>query len=398
MTTANVLFTEEDAKYIIDCRRTLHRWPEGGFELPKTVSFVEEQLDSMGIEHTDKYGLSSVVAFINYKKEGKLPVVAIRADMDALPVVEKTGLPFASEREGYMHACGHDGHTAMLLGVARVLKRIEGTLKCRVKLLFQASEESSFDKRSGAKLMCDDGVLDDVDMVVACHVDNNIDVGVLGIHKGPCTTNSNPITLEFFGRSSHATRPEEASDALAMAVLFIDEYNKGLEALVKPGEVVFSAVCALHTGGDSYNVISDYARIKMTLRTYNDEVNDRIENHIRALANSCSKKFGGSVKVDAGINYPATINDPKTCDLVHKAQVKVVGEKNAIEVGYDRISEDFSFYSRIRSSCFFKLGTRNEKKRCIQALHSNDFLIDENALSIGCKTFVQFVLDRSEEA
>ena len=398
---ANKLFTPEDERFIIDCRRTLHKWPEGGFDLPRTVEFVKAKLDSLGVRHSEDYGISSVVGFINYNRipdDPKPLTIAIRADMDALPVVEKTGLPFASEREGYMHACGHDGHTAVLLGVARVLKRIENQLKCRVKLIFQASEESSFDKRSGAKLMCDDGVLDDVDMIVGCHVDNGYNTGVLAIRKGPCSSNSNPITVEFFGKSAHATHPEAASDALAMAVEFVSEYKKELPTLSKPGEIVVSSVCSLHTGGDSYNVISDYARIKMTLRTFSDEANDRVENRIRTLADSCAKEFGGTAKVDAKINYPANFNDDKVCDLMHKAHAKVVGEDNAIDAELDLTSEDYSYFARIRPSCYFRLGTRNEKKNCIQALHSNDFLIDEDALSVGCKAFVQFVLDRSEEA
>ena len=393
---ANDIFTEEDKAFIVDCRRTIHRWPEGGFDLPRTVAFVESQLDKMGVEHTDRYGISSIVGYINYglSSEGGRPyTVAIRADMDALPVTEKSGLVFASEREGYMHACGHDGHTAVLLGVARVLKRMEKKLTCRVKLIFQASEESAFDKRSGAKLMCDDGVLDDVDVIVGCHVDNNYPCGVLGIHPGPCSSNSNPITVEFFGKSCHATHPEQGADALAMAVRFVNDYQYLLTRHVAPDEVVASSVCSLHTGTDSYNVISDYARIKMTLRTFSDDTNDRIENLIRLLADSCAQQFGGTAKVDARINYPANFNDDEICAKMHSAHAKVVGEKNSIVAGLDITSEDYAYFARIRPSCYFRLGTRNEQKGCTQALHSNNFLIDEDALSIGCKAFVQFVLD-----
>ncbi|MBQ2050557.1 MAG: amidohydrolase [Spirochaetales bacterium] len=393
---ANDIFTDEDKAFIIDCRRTLHRWPEGGFDLPRTVAFVESRLDLMGVDHSDSYGISSVVGYINYglSTEGGHPyTVAIRADMDALPVTEKTGLAFASEREGYMHACGHDGHTAVLLGVARVLKRIENRLNCRVKLIFQASEESAFDKRSGAKLMCEDGVLDDVDVIVGCHVDNKYPCGVLGIHPGPCSSNSNPITVEFFGKSSHATHPEEGADALAMAVRFINDYQYLLTRHVAPDEVVASSICSLHTGNDSYNVIADYARIKMTLRTFSDETNDRIESHIRSLASSCAEQFGGSARVDAGINYPANYNDDAVCAMMHSAHSKVVGEENAIVAVLDITSEDYSYFARIRPSCYFRLGTRNEQRGCTQELHSNDFMIDEDALAIGCKAFVQFVLD-----
>lgn len=396
---ANDLFTEDDNAYMLECRRTIHRWPEGGFDLPRTVAFVESQLDGMGIEHTGKYGISGVVGYINYGhinygNAGAKPyTVAIRADMDALPVTEKTGLPFSSERPGIMHACGHDAHTAVLLGVARVLKRNEDRLGCRVKLIFQASEESAFDKRSGAQLMCNDGVLDDVDVIVGCHVDNNYPAGVLGIHPGPCSSNSNPITVEFFGKASHATHPEQGCDALAMAVRFVNDYQYALTRQTDPSEVVASSVCSLRTDNDSFNIIADHAVVKMTLRTFSDDTNDRIENLIRSIAHSSATALGGTCKVEAGINYPFNYNDPSVCASMHAAHAKVVGEENAITAGLDITSEDFSFYSKIRPSCYFRLGTRNEEKGCTQALHANDFMIDEDALATGCKAFVQFVLD-----
>lgn len=397
---ANKIFQEEDNAFMIECRRAIHRWPEGGFDLPKTVEFVKAKLDSLGVSYSEEYGISSVVGFINYDRIPDFPkpmTIAIRADMDALPITENTGLPFASEREGFMHGCGHDAHTAILLGVAKVLKRIEGQLRCRVKLLFQASEETAIDKRSGAKFMCEDGVMDDVDIIVGGHVDNTYDVGTLAIRPGVCHSNSNTITVEFFGRASHATHPEQGADALAMAVRFINDYQYVLTRQVNPGEIVASSVCSLHTGGDSYNIVSDYAKIKMTLRTFSVETNDRIEALIRSIADSSAKQLGGTAKVDAGLNYPANCNDPRICELMRIAFAEVVGEENVREAEVSVGSEDFAFFAKLKPSCFFKLGTRNEKKGCTQILHSTDFMIDEDALEIGCKAFVQFVLDRSEE-
>ena len=394
---ANDILTKEDEQFMIDCRRTIHSWPEGGFDLPETLKFIKSELDKAGVPYTDSYGLSSLTAYINkdlVSEDGSRPfTIAVRADMDALPVKECTGLPFASRREGVMHACGHDAHTAMLMGLAKVLKRLEGSLACRVKLLFQASEESAFDKRSGAKMMCDDGVLDDVDVVLGCHVDPHYDTGILGIHVGPCSSNSNPITIEFSGRSSHATHPEGGADALAMAVKFINDYQYVLTRQVSPAEVVASSVCSLHTSSDNFNVVSDRAVIKMTLRTFSDETNDFIEGKIRTLANNSAKEMGGSAKVDAKINYPAMFNDAKVCAAMHKSHAKVVGEENAIEAELDITSEDFSYFSRIRPSCYFRLGIRNEKIGSFKALHANDFMVDEAAMAIGAKAYIQFILD-----
>ena len=394
---ANEVFTKEDEAFIIDCRRTIHSWPEGGFDLPETLRFVKSNLDAFGVPYSEDYGLSSLVGYINKEKvnaDGSRPfTIAVRADMDALPVKECTGLPFASKREGVMHACGHDAHTAMLIGLAKILKRLEGKLACRVKLLFQASEESAFDKRSGAKLMCEDGVLDDVDVVIGCHVDPHYNTGLLGIHVGPCSSNSNPITIEFFGRSTHATHPEGGADALAMAVKFINDYQYVLTRQVDPSEVVASSVCSLHTSSDNFNVVSDYAILKMTLRTFSDETNDFIEKQIKTIAQGVASQLGGSAKVDAGINYPANFNDAKVCTAMRKSHIKVVGEENAIDAELDITSEDFSYFSRIKPSCYFRLGIRNEDLGSTKALHANDFLVDEDAMAFGAKAFLQFVLD-----
>lgn len=388
---ANDIFTEDDQNYIIQCRRILHQWPEGGFDLPKTLAFVKGQLDLLGIPSTEEYGLSSLVGFINPGK-GAI-TMAIRADMDALPVNEKTGYDFASQREGFMHACGHDAHTAILLGCAKVLKRLESQLTCSVKLIFQASEESAFDKRSGAKLMCDDGVLDDVCVVLGLHVDNNVPVGCIGIHEGPCSSNSNPINVQFFGKSAHATKPEAGCDALAMAVKFINDYQYVLTRLVSPSEPVASSVCSLHTGSDNYNVISDYADIKMTLRTFSDQANDLIEGQIRRLADNAASEMGGTAKVSACINYPAGYNDSKVTELLKSSMAKVVGKDHIVDSGLEMSSEDFSFFSRLRPGAYMRLGTGNPDKLCTQALHANDFRIDEDGFANGAKAFIQFVLD-----
>ena len=170
--------------------------------------------------------------------------------------------------------------------------------------------------------------------------------------------------------------------------------NRGMAKMdVNPAEVVASSVCSLHTSTDSYNVIADYAVIKMTLRTFSDETNDFVEGLIRDIAQASASQMGGTCKVDARINYPANMNDAAVCAKMRKAHIEVVGESNAVDAELDITSEDYSYFSRLRPSCYFRLGTRNEEKGCTQELHSNDFQIDEAALSIGAKAFVQFVLD-----
>ena len=189
-------FQTDDSDYIIGIRRELHMHPEIGFELPNTVALVKRELEKMGIEYTEKYGRSSIVATINDSCE--LFTIGIRADMDALPIEETNDIPYKSLNDGKMHACGHDAHTAMLLGTARALKRAEEKLSCRVKLIFLACEEGTV-ACSGAELMVADGVMDDIDIIIGLHVENWLDSGCIGVCPGPSMAASNPIDIEFFG-------------------------------------------------------------------------------------------------------------------------------------------------------------------------------------------------------
>lgn len=195
---------DEVFSYVVSVYRELHAHLEIGFDLPLTVSIVKRELDSIGISYTERYGQCSVVAQIGDQSD--LPTVALRADMDALPVCEITGLPFASKIDGVMHACGHDSHTAILLGVAKVLKERENELPCNVRFFFQPSEEGAV---SGAKMMVDNGCLEGVDVCVCTHCEPTLPTGTIGYRRGPLMAACAPITLRFHGITSHATIPEK---------------------------------------------------------------------------------------------------------------------------------------------------------------------------------------------
>ncbi len=213
-----------DKDYIINLRRELHEYPEVGFELPRTLALVRRELERIGVEYSEEYGESSIVATINPEK--KKFTIGIRADMDALPINEKNDIPYKSKIEGKMHACGHDAHTAMLLGTAKALFDMRERIDCRVKLLFQPSEEGI---RSGAEEMVSHGVMDDIDVIVGMHVENWLESGNVGVCKGASMASSRNIKLEFFGRTAHATLPQTGHDALAAAV---SAYN-GIQTMLK---------------------------------------------------------------------------------------------------------------------------------------------------------------------
>ena len=267
-----------DKDYILSLRRELHMYPELEFELPKTLALIRRELDTMGIPYTEDYGKSSIVAFLNPDCKGFS--IALRADTDALPLTEKTDLPYASRHPGIMHACGHDAHTAMLLGTAKALKAVEKELDCKVVLLFQACEEGEF---SGAKLMIADGIADLADIFVGMHIENWLDVGTVGICPGVCMAASHPLYIEFFGKSAHATLPQSGVDTLAMAV---ETYNGIMNLKATQMNPFDQYVCTVGmlSAGTTDNVIPDYAQIKVSLRTYDTKLEAFIVDNIRKIA------------------------------------------------------------------------------------------------------------------
>lgn len=379
--------SEMDRDYIVGLRRELHMYPEVGFDLPKTLAIVRRELDQTGIPYTERYGKSSIVADMGDRQAGF--TIGVRADMDALPINETNDVPYKSRHPGMMHACGHDAHTAMLLGTARALKSVESDLRCRVKLIFQACEEG---EQSGARLMVEDGVMDDVDIILGLHVENSLDSGRIGICPGPSMAASRPVILEFFGQSAHATLPHSGRDALAMAVKTYNDIQLVLSREVDPFEKCVCSVGALNAGSTT-NVIPDYAKMQISVRTYNSGLDRFLFERISTIAANASKEMGGTVKITSDVKaYPVT-NDPVLSQKLLESAAKVVGVENTGTFPIKMSSEDFSFYLSKKPGVFFRLGTRNKAKNCTTLPHNSSFSIDEDSLPIGSKTCVQFVLD-----
>ena len=383
------LFCQEDEEYVVAIRREIHQFPETEYDLPVTTALVKRELDAMGIPYTEKYGKMSIAAELNPGGKG---CTAIRADMDALPVTEKTGYPFSSKNPGKMHACGHDAHTAILLGTARVLKRIEDELPCRVRLIFQPCEEGA---DSGGRMLEAGGVMEGVDAIVALHCDNEVEVGKIGICKGASTTTRHRYHLEFFGKTAHAASPQAGCDALAMAV---KTYN-GIQTISRrldPSEPYLLSIGALR-GGKVDNVVCDYADMLISVRTFAPERDTLICEQIHMIAEHAAEEMGGSVRVDDRVEAPAVMNDPLLSEQMREAADKELGEGSGIDIPPKMSSEDFSFLMKETPGCLIRLGTRNEALGCTQALHNPDFRIDEDSLMNGVKTFVRFILDRKAQ-
>ena len=376
-----------DKEYIIKIRRELHEYPEIGFDLPRTLALVRRELSAMDIPYTEKFGESAIVAYINPNKTDF--TIGIRADMDALPIVEKTGLPYSSKNDGKMHACGHDAHTAMLLGAAKALKAMEGEIACRVVLLFQPSEEGA---QSGAEKMVADGVMDEIDVIIGLHVENWLDSGKIGVCKGESMASSRTFKLEFFGKTAHATLPHSGHDALASAVECYSRIQTMLARTLNPFAKYVCSIGRLESG-TTQNVVPDYAMMLGTIRAFDMAVDAHIIESIEKIADAAAADFGCTAKLTTDLKAYVIYNDPDISELVLAAAKSVVGEENIAEMPIKMSSEDFSHYLTKRPGVFFRLGTRNEKKGITSLPHNNDFLIDEDALVHGSDTSVRFVID-----
>ena len=376
--------------YIVAIRREIHQYPETNFDLTKTVAVVKRELESMQVPYTEQYGNGSVVGYIGPEKANF--TIALRADMDALDITEKTDIPYKSKNEGKMHACGHDAHTAILLGAAKALKGMESDLRCRVKLLFQPSEEGLV---KGAQMLCDNGAIDDVDVIVGLHVENLLTAGMMGVCSGYSQASSRNFNIEIFGESTHATTPQQGVDALRVAVQVYDDIQHFMRNKIDPSENCVCSVGALHAGKGQNN-IADYAQLLGTIRAFDPDVDKTIIDSLEKSVKNRAEEAGATWKVTAQWKTPSVYNHPKVSQLVRQAMIKVVGEENIGEMPVKLGAEDFSCYLQKIPGVLFRLGVRNPEKGLVYDTHTSYFQLDEEVLHLGSRTFVQFVLDNMD--
>ncbi len=313
-------------------------------------------------------------------------MIALRADMDALPVEEKTDLPYKSKIPGQMHACGHDAHTAILLAVAKYVKENEKNLNCRLRLIFQPSEEGQI---SGAKMMVARGVMDGVDHIICTHCDNAIDVGKIGICYGDYMAACIPATITFLGKTSHAALPQFGVDANAMAV----EAYVLLKEMVKhlAGDTPYIWNVGRIQGGHVHNVIADRCEMDISFRFYDMDFAKRVEEKTREICENISEKYGGKVEINWHLSAYPVHNDKRITALFEK----IIGNSKVpvIKIPQRMSSEDFAHYLKKSPGMIFRFGTRNEKLGCTALAHRNDFKIDEDGMKAAIYTFCKYVLN-----
>lgn len=378
-----------DKDYIVRIRRELHQVPEIGFDLPKSIAIIKRELDAIGIPYTEEIGKSCIIATLNEGVGNK--TIAIRADFDALPIQEETGLPYASTHPGKMHACGHDCHAAMLLGTAKALKGMEKDIKCCVKFIFQSAEEIL----GGAKSICETGFMDQVDEIIACHIKADDSTGTLAISRSCNSACSRGIMLHLYGKSSHVARPHQGVDAIAMAVRVYSDIQLMRARELNPIERLVIGVGAIH-GGETNNIVCDHVTMNISVRTQSTELDAHIYKRITQIAEGVAADMGGSAKLETYKYSPALHNDPQVADAVEAAAVKIVGAENLIPKEDSMGGEDFAYYLQHKPGTIFYIGVLAPDKPYCPA-HNGKLLIDEDALDIAPKVFIQYILDQMEK-
>lgn len=370
-------------------RRDFHAHPELGFQEVRTAARVAEELTAMGLEPRTGVGKTGVVAEIGTG----LPVVAIRADMDALPLQEKNDVPYASTVPNVMHACGHDAHTAMLLGAARILNQMDDRPPGTIRLLFQPCEETDDGEKSGAERMIDDGAMASVDRVIALHVSSDHDAGRLNIESGFVTANVDNFFARIIGRGAHGAHPDLGVDPIVLLAQVINAIQMICSRRIDPLRPAVVTIGQVHSGLGE-NIIPAEAALSGTLRSYDDNTREKLIVELES-ALGVVKALGGDYELRIVRGCPSTHNDERVADVIRRTMVDISGE-GAIEHQTPSMGgEDFAWMTRAAPGAMFFLGA---KKDAISRPHHNPlFDLDESVFPTGSALLAESALRLLEE-
>lgn len=376
--------------YIIEQRRWFHRHPELSWEEFRTTDAIASELENMGYQVHRYEGKPGCFALLKGGKAGEhSKTVALRADIDALPVEEKTGLPFASENKGVMHACGHDSHIAMLLGAARMLMDTRDELCGSVKLIFQAAEETCH----GSEFYVEQGILDDVDAIMGQHIWGTLDAPYLNVQSGPRMASCDNFTIRVEGISAHGTQPHLGVDALVASASIILNLQTFVSRVNDPLNPLILSIGEMHAG-QRFNIIANHAEMFGTVRTFHPKFRMEIEGKMRKIIENTAAAMGATAVLEYDY-YPApVINDDEDLNQIARdAVVKLYGEESIQELPPMMGSEDFAYYSEKVPSVFGFLGSRDEKAGLTASNHNDHYTVPESVLKRGAALYAQFAAD-----
>ncbi|MGM9551021.1 MAG: M20 family metallopeptidase [Clostridia bacterium] len=370
----------------IETRRMLHRIPEIQFQEFKTAGYISSMLDTLSIPYQRGFaGGTGIVATIKGSDTGKC--VGIRADIDALPIQEETNLPFSSEHEGMMHACGHDGHITIALYTAFILNELRHSFKGCVKIFFQPAEEGD----GGAEIMIEEGVLENpnVDICLGCHVMSEYETGKVVYKKGPLMSSPDNFEIVIKGVGGHGAYPEKCINPILVA----SSVTSRLTSLTDPNVPRVVSVCTVE-GGNCPNVIPACVKLTGTARTFTRQSREEVIRLIECVTKEVCDTFNAQYDYKYIPLYPALINDDTVTELFAQSAKKIVGEENVIETHtVSMAGDDFSYFAASVPSAYVHIGCRNEAENAIYPIHHPSFTIDEGCLKVAATCLAQATLD-----
>jgi amidohydrolase len=375
-------------EWLVAIRRDFHMYPEISNQEIKTTEKIKEILQSLNVTAQKLHGLTGLTALIPGEGNGK--TIALRADIDALPIQELNDVPYKSRHDGTMHACGHDVHTTIMLGVAKHIQEsgFSKKLKGNVKFLFQPGEE----RGTGAKEMIAQGVLKnpDVDRILACHVSPDLPIGVVGVNRTQSHASADRFILDIKGKGAHGGHPEEGIDPIVAGSYFVTAVQSIISRNIRPTD---TAVITLgtFTAGKVANVIPDQAHLEGTIRAFRNDVREQLIQRVHDIIQGIELTFHVTCRLQFLEGVPACINDEHTSSFLYEAAARVCGSNNMRYLPPVTGSEDFAFFAIERPSAMIRLGCANKEKGLVHMLHSPHFDVDEEVLLIGVRVFTEAI-------
>lgn len=366
---------------LIEIRRTLHQYPELGFEETNTSKFIKDFLIKEGIKFKEFAG-TGVCGIIEGTKEGENnKVIGLRADIDGLPMQDKKSCSYASKVSGKMHACGHDGHTTILLGAAKLLNKNKDKFNGTVKLIFEPAEEST----GGARVMIEEGVLTNptVDVMCGLHVEETLDAGMIMVRRGTVNAASNPFNITIKGSGGHGAYPDTAVDPIVIAAHVVTSLQSIVSREIKPVNPTVVTIGSIH-GGTAQNIIPSEVKLSGIIRTMTNEDREFAKVRLKDIVNGTCATFRGSADIEIEESYPCLYNDDNMVKILEDSARNIIGAENVKVQKNPKLGvESFAYFANKVPSVFYFLGIRNEEKGIIHPAHNSLFDIDEDALPIG---------------
>ncbi len=376
---------------MVALRRDLHEHPELAFEEVRTSGIVAQRLRTLGLEVQTGIAKTGVVGLL--RGDASRPgakTIAIRADMDALPIHELNEIDYRSTVDGKMHACGHDGHTSIALAVADILSKRRAELPGNVKFIFQPAEETI----GGAKLMVKEGAMEGVDGVIGLHLMSNYHVGRVGVRAGTIFASADKLILNVKGKGGHAAMPQEAVDSIVIAAQIITSLQTLISRETSPFSPAVITIGRIQAG-TAFNIIPEFAELQGTMRAYSNEHRHKLKRRISELAQGIATAMGGSCEVQFFNDCPPCTNDATVTEVVRKAAIASVDEKavDDSEEVMSTASDDMAYFLKAVPGCYFIVGARNEEKGAKYPHHHPRFNVDEDAMPIGVEVLARAALE-----